>query len=535
MDLINLLSQYPLLALFVISALGLSLGNISIFGISAGTSGVLFIALACGHFGIKVPTGTGTLGLVLFTYCVGIGAGSSFFKALKSEGASLAKLGFIIVALGTLITWISCKIFAIPQTLGVGIFAGAMTSTPAMAAATEVLKDAQPPLAIGYGIAYPFGVAGAIFFVQVLPRLLKKDLNAIAAEYEGKEKADEIVVRVLTEVTNTNLFGKRIADCGIARVNACQISRFESEGRLVPLHYDASFSPGMKVLVVGRKKDVEMAVDYIGKKSDAHLMHDTENERSSLLVTKNIINKSLKEISPIQEHGVVITRILRNAMEFVPNASTVIENGDQITVVGKPDDISVFSKFIGHRRSSIGETDLLSLFAGLCLGILVGMIPISLPGFSGSFTLGMSGGPLFVALLLGHFGRVGKIVGYIPRPTRLLLQELGLVFFLADAGISGGSAFIQTFSQYGASLLIAGALITIIPLVFGYLIATYYFKMNILQSLGGICGGCTSTPALGAITAKTDSQIPVTSYATAYPIALIMMIIFARVLASLLA
>src|SRR5690606_27514456 len=224
-----------------------------------------------------------------------------------------------------------------------------------------------------------------------------------------------------------------------------------------------------------------------------------------------------------------VTRVTRLGITFVPNAETRIETNDQLTTVGRDEDLNRFADAVGHRSQGFDETDLLSLAMGLTLGIIVGIMPFGLPG-TPTITLGMAGGPLFVALIFGHFGRVGRIVGHIPRNTRILLQELGLVFFLADAGVKGGGQMVETLQKFGAPLFLAGLAVTIIPMAIALPVAMRFLKMNILQSLGGICGGMTSTPALGALTASTDSQVPVVSYASAYPVALIMMTVFAKVL-----
>lgn len=530
----QLLIQQPLIALFAIIATGLLLGNITFKGINLGSSGVLFTALLAGHLGYTIPGGVGTLGLVLFVYCVGIGAGGRFFASVAKEGSTLAKLALVIVASGGLITWAGAKLLDLPADLATGIFAGALTSTPALAAATEGLKGASSGVSIGYGIAYPFGVIGVVLFVQLLPRLLKHDLEAIAASHEADDGAEDRVVNVLIEVTNPNLIGKKIADAGITNFNACQVSRIMKGDQLVPLSYDDSFSAGQLLLLVGRSKETEIAIDYLGQRSDRHVLKDVENERQQLLVTnRKVAGKSLRALAPLKEHGVVITRITRLGLTFVPNASTIIEQNDQLTAVGRSDHLKSFAQAVGHRSSAIDATDLLSLSAGLTLGIVVGLIPIGLPG-STPITLGLAGGPLLVALLLGHFGRVGRIVGHIPRPTRLLLQELGLVFFLANAGVRGGVSMVSTLQEYGPMLFGLGVLVSSVPLMLAWPIARKLFKLDPLQSLGGICGGMTSTPALGAITAKTDSQVPVISYVSAYPVALIVMILIAKILISFL-
>lgn len=528
------LLENPYVVLFVVVGSGLLLGNVSIKGVTLGSSGVLFTALLAGHFHYDIPAAVGTLGLVLFVYCVGIGAGGRFFGAIVREGSNLAKLGLLVVAIGSGLAYGLAMLFDIPADVAVGIFAGSMTSTPALAAASESLSNTgESALVIGYGIAYPFGVAGVVILIQVLPRILGWDLDKEAHSHRDPKDEEQRVVNLLVEVTNPNLIDKRISESGFASFEACQVSRVMREGKLSPLRYDDTFSLNQKLLLVGRSKEIEIAVDYVGRKSDEHFVLDVDNERQELLVTdKTVSGRTISELDPLKEHGVTITRINRLGLTFVPNSSTIIEANDLLTVVGTSDSLKAFANHIGHRSNAIGETDLLSLSLGLAAGIALGMVPFGLQG--SQITLGLAGGPLIVGLLLGHFGRVGRLVGHIPRPTRLLLQEFGLVLFLTDAGVRGGGAFVETIQQHGLILFVVGILLTLLPIIITLPLAIKLFGMNKLQALGGICGGMTSTPALGAITAKTDSQIPVVSYATAYPIALILMTVFAKILVGLL-
>ena len=531
----QLLIDQPLVALFAMIATGLLLGSVKVKGINLGSSGVLFTALLAGHLGYRIPACVGTLGLVLFVYCIGIGAGSRFFASLAREGAALAKLALLIVLLGAGVAWVGARLLELPPGLATGIFAGALTSTPALAAATEGMGTGSgaDAVSIGYGIAYPFGVIGVVLFVQLLPRILKIDLDAIADKMP--DNRDKHVENVLVEVTNPNLFGQKIAESGITHFNACQICRIFSNDRLVPLQYDDTFEPNQILLLVGRSNEIALAVELIGKRSDRNLMRDVENERQHLVATSSaVIGQKIGGLAPLRNYGVVVTRITRLGLTFVPNAETLIERHDKFTCVGRADDLKKFSTAIGHRSNVIDTTDLLSLSAGLTIGIVVGLLPFGLPGGT-PVKLGLAGGPLFVGLILGHFGKVGRIVGHIPRPTRMLLQELGLVFFLANAGVRGGGALVSTLQEHGFALFGLGICISTIPLLFAWPIATRLFKMNALQALGGICGGMTSTPALGAITEKTDAQAPIISYVSAYPVALIVMIIVSKILIELIA
>lgn len=536
METLNVLMGKPLLALFAVVGAGLLLGKLSFKGVSLGSSGVLFAALLVGHWGYGLPEGMGMLGLVLFVYCVGVGAGGRFFSALAREGSTVAKLALAIVAVGCGVAGVLAKLLGVPVDLAVGIFAGALTSTPALAAASESLaRMGDSTLVIGYGIAYPFGVAGVVVAVQVLPRLLKWDLTKAAEEAADPDEQEQKVVHRLVVVTNPSLFGKRISESGLASLNACLASRVMREGKLVPLSYEDCFEEGQRLLLVGRQREIGIATDYVGHRAEEAYVLDVENERQQLLATsKDVLGRSLRELAPLREHGVVITRVQRLGMMFVPNATTVIEQGDVLTVVGPQERLRDFAQLIGHRSSAMGVTDLLSLSLGLTLGMVVGMVPLGLPGMV-PVTLGLAGGPLLTGLVLGHFGRVGGIVGHIPRPTRLLLQDLGLVLFLADAGVKAGGKLVETLQAYGVMLFGMGAVLTLVPLLAGLFLGLKVFRLNRLKVLGAVCGGMTSTPALGAITAKTDSQVPVLGYATAYPVALILMTVFAKVLVQALA
>ena len=531
MNILEIVFGNQLIALFTVIGAGLLLGSITFKGINLGSSGVLFSALLAGHLGLEIPGGVGNFGLALFVYCVGIGAGPRFFPALAREGGGLAKLGFVIVASGAALAWWLGRAFGLPADLSVGLFAGALTSTPALAAASEGGGLTAQAVAIGYGIAYPLGVIGVVLFVQLVPRLLKPDPSEQAEE--DIATATEGVQNVLVETTNANLVGRRI-DEDILAGYSCQVSRIVRNGRLFPLGANETFALGQTLLIVGRPKDIELATTFLGHRSGESFVADTENERERLVVTdKSVGGRRLRELSPLRNFGVVITRISRLGYEFVPTPDTRLETYDVLTSVGHAADIKKFAGHIGHRPQAFDQTDLISMALGLSAGIFVGMIPISLPGGS-PMTLGLAGGPLFVALVLGYFGRVGRIVGHIPRPTRMLLQELGLVLFLANAGIVGGGSLAATIQEYGGIVFAIGAAITFGPVLIAYPVARKFIGLTQAQTLGGICGGMTSTPALGALTSSTPSQQPIVSYATAYPVALITMTVMAKLLLQLM-
>jgi putative transport protein len=514
-----------LLTLFLSIALGLILGRLKLVGLSLGSSGVLFVALLFGHLGYTVPPGLGDLGLVLFVYCVGITAGPSFFRAFVRQGRDLAKLVGVLVVVGAGTSWLAAVWLGLPRDLVVGLFAGSMTSTPALAAAMERLP-AGSDVAVGYGIAYPFGVVGVVLFVQVLPRILGVDLLAMARDLGAREAGGRKIVRALVEVINPAVIGRHLRDLEFIAENNCQIPRQLKGDRLVPVDAD--------LLLVGREFRAERLIPLLGRRSErTDYVMDTEQQRIQVIVgSRSMVGQKLRDLSLLTRFGVTISRITRHDLEFVPDLEDEIEYGDALSAVGEPENLERFAAAAGHRAKSFDETDIISLGIGIIAGIVLGMVEVKLGGTS--VRLGMAGGPLFVALLLGHFGRLGGVVGHLPRASRLLMMEIGLVLFLAHAGMSAGGQVLGVIQSHGINVALAGVAVTMLPMLVGYLFARYVLKMNLLQVIGGVCGGMTSTPALGTITAKVDSEVPVVSYAAAYPVALILLTVAAQALIAFL-
>lgn len=517
--------------LFAILFLGLALGNIKVKGISLGASGVLFIAMVAGHYGLKVPAGISEIGTALFVYCVGLGVGNRFFPSLKSCGKKLIILSSTIVISGWLVAWGMCQLMGIEMSVAAGLFAGACTSTPALASALDAAKSAginESAINIGYGLAYPMGVIGIVLFVQLLPRMLNRSLSQNA---EGSVADPHAILARLVNCTNPEIMGKHPEEVTkLFRMN-CRITRILRQGILRPLQAEDTLAAEDEVLVVGERAHLEHDVALLGhfahKSSKALICRDEDAEL--IVLQDSMSNKTLRELDTLGRYGITISRITRLGGTFIPTADTAIMRNDILRVVGTPDAIEVFKKECGHRSSAINVADILSLTGGLVLGLLLGSINISI-GDGKGFSLGMAGGPLVVALILGHFGKIGPVTGYMPRATRLLVMDLGLMLFLAASGIKGGEHLVETLADQGCSMFIIGTLITTLPLFLGYFVARYFLKMELAETLGCICGSQTSTPALGAITAQTESQAPVIAYSTAYPIALMGMAILAQVL-----
>lgn len=523
--------ENPVFVLFAILFLGLALGNISIKGIALGSSGVLFVALAAGHFKLTIPAGVSELGTALFVYCVGLGVGNRFFSSLRSKGKNLVLLALIIVLAGWLTAWGLCTLCGIDLSIGAGIFAGACTSTPALASTLDAAKAAglsESVINIGYGVAYPVGVIGIVLFVQLLPRVLRQNLDA---GKNGTALDPHAIIAQQVCVTNPEAIGHHPESLLSLSHAGCRITRIRRGDDFCPLQPEDVLAENDVVLLVGARDEMERCVGLFG-----HVIGGKENlrlpqgETAELIVLSPAMNnKLLSELNPLLHHGIIISRITRLGNTFVPTANTEILRNDVLRVVGSPQAIESFKKECGHRSAAFNMADMISIMGGLMLGILLGKLNFSFGGGDG-FSLGMAGGPLIVALILGHFGRVGPIVGYIPRPSRLLLMDFGLILFLAGAGIRGGEQLVATLLENGLSMFLVGTAITTLPLFIGYFVARKFLKMDVAETLGCICGSQTSTPALGAITAQTDSQDPVIAYSTAYPIALILMSILAQLL-----
>lgn len=524
-------SSAEILAFLLIVLLGSVLGRLSWRGLSLGTSGVIFVALLAGHLGWTIPDNAGLLGLVVFVYCLGIDAGPRFFRMFRQHASWLAIVGVVMLLAAAATTWLFARAINLPADLATGVFAGALTSTPALAAAAESLP-ANSQLAVGFGIAYPIGAIGVVLFVQLAARFFTHWSSRPDSETSAGDSTQ--ITREVVEVLNPNIVGKRLSELSVLEHSNCQISRARVNDQMVPIPSGFSLQLGQQLMVIGSASDVQMVVEFMGRKADqSNYVLDTERQRRRVVATsESVVGQSLKDLHLRSRMGVTITRIVRHDLEFVPDATQIIQFGDALTAIGEPAALDRFVELAGHRERSFDETDLISLAAGLFLGVLVGCIRFELGGET--MSLGMAGGPLIVGLVMGHFGRIGPIVGHFPRAARLLLTEIGLAMFLADSGVKAGKDLLPVLQAHGVVLCGGALLITAVPLFVGLVFTRYAAKMSLLRALGAICGAMTSTPGLGALTSKLDSNVPVTSYATVYPIALILMSLLAPVLVSLL-
>jgi putative transport protein len=533
----QVLHQQPLVLCFLVIALGMGLGSFRIAGLSLGTSGVLFSALLFGHFGQQedwaMPEMVGKLGLVLFVYAVGLGAGPTFFRTFRDQGKQLALLGVVTVVAGGITAWAAARILQIPGELATGIFSGAMTSTPALAAGLQAAQEAggaSQSVSIGYGMAYPMGVIAVVVFVQLLPRLLRVNLEVLGRELQLQIRSKNRIGRYLVRIANPAVYGKTLHEVPLLDRVSGQITRKLEHGQLVPVRPDHVFEEGQVILLVTDDKSADMLTMMMGERANETVVIDSDRDRADVVITSpELIGRPLRDLHLRTRFGVTISRIERYGVDFVPNANSTFANADRVTAVGEPEGLQAFETAAGHRIRKLHETDLMSVGMGLVVGIVLGMIPIPIPGV-GQFTLGLAGGPLLAGLLFAHFGRFMGIVGYMPLAARMLTQEIGLAFFLAAAGFDAGGEFAAMLRQFGATPFVMSLVVAVIPMTIAVFCARFVLQMDLMQTLGGICGSMTSTAGIGAIVNKTDCDIPVASYAAAYPAALVMMTILAQVL-----
>ncbi|MDT8861318.1 YidE/YbjL duplication [Alkalihalobacillus sp. MEB130] len=528
MELLISLLEEPLLLLFVILFLGSMLGQAQIKGLSLGTSGVLLVAMLFGHFGYQVSMTVQNLGLSLFIVAVGLQAGPRFFRMMRSSGLIFGVIGLLIVLIASITTIVVSHLFDLSPALSIGLMTGALTSTPGLAAALQATND--PLASVGYGIAYPFGVVSVVLFVQLLPRLLKIDLlkDAQLAIDPAKTEGSPEVMTV--EVLNPNVNKRTLKELRFHKYKSVVISRVIRGDRNIIALNDTVILKGDYLVAVGIKEDLHTFCQDIGREVNTNFQNaDHVKLRKVVVDSEEMIGKNVRELELRRMYGVTVTRIERGGFEFNQNSKWRFERGDILTLVSSEDRLDVVEKLFTKKTLTVTNVHIFSLSLILLMGIIVGMVPIYLPKL-GTITLGVAGGPLFVALIIGHFGRLGPIRARFFQPSNQVIRDIGLVLFLAGAGTTAGQGLVEVIQKEGISLIIGGAFITIVPIAVGFWLARKFFKLSMVHSLGALSGGLTSTPGLGAVNQLIETDDASIAYAAAYPFALIFVAIAAQLL-----
>lgn len=538
----NALIAEQMLVLFAILAIGSWLGNLSLRGVSLGGTAVFFVGLAFGHFGLTIPKPVMDLGLLLFVYAVGLQAGPRFFRTFRQQGRVFVIVAAAGILAAALATFAVARLMQMPYALAAGMFTGAVTNTPALAATIDAMNRIDPTQAanasVGYGIAYPFSVVGVTLFIQFLPKLLRRDVKAAETQWLEAQQAErpELQKRQFA-VTNPNLDGKRLADLDWHRLSQVNISRVRLAGQgnqVVAGAPDVVLHVGDVVLVVGAPSELEKMRLLIGDEVEVPMEANTRAVSRDLYVTEqSLAGKRLMDLHVWDRYNVVVTRIRRLGLEITPVGTSTLELGDTLRVVGEEAAVAQFAKLVSGDARRIDETNMVPFLIGLVLGIALGLIPFQLPNGM-TIKLGAAGGAFLVSLVLGHFGRIGPFRLYVPAAARNLSRELGLMLFLGGAGANAGTQLVKVIEQQGPGLFLAGAAITVISALMTLLITHGFFKMNLLTTMGLISGVMTNPPALAAATSQTTTDVPSVIYASAFPVVLIFKILLAQILVQVL-
>ena len=524
------LLQSSYFALFLIIALGFILGRIQIKGLSLDVSAVIFIALLFGHYGVVIPKDLGNFGLVLFIFTIGIQAGPGFFDSFRSKGKTLILLTLLIVGSACL-TGVALKYaIGIDTPDLVGLIAGALTSTPGLAVAIDSTHSSAASIA--YGIAYPFGVIGVILFIKLLPKLLRKDLAVEAKILESQRKGKHPPLRTATlRVTNAPIFGKTLAQLQLRAMTGAVVSRIKHGEKTIIPQAATILQEGDLLKAVGNDQSLKQLALLIGETITNDLPFGSTQELQSLLVTnKNIINKTLGYLNLQRTFNCTVTRVRRSGIDLSPEPDLQLKFGDKLMVAGEKEDLKEVSQLFGNDEKKLSDTDFFPIATGIVLGVLVGKLNISFSD-SFSFSPGLTGGILIVALVLSAIGKTGPIVWSMSGSSNQLLRQIGLLLFLAEVGTSAGVNLVSTFQESGWTLFGVGMAITLIPMLVTALFGVLVFKIPVLDLLGTLAGGMTSTPGLAAADSMSDSSAPSIAYATVYPIAMVLLILFIQFIA----
>ena len=552
----NLFEGYPnlwgggvahsVLILSLVIAFGIILAKIKIAGISLGVTWILFVGIVFGHFNLSLDEHLlhflKEFGLILFVYSIGLQVGPGFFSAFKKGGFTLNMLAMTTIFLSVVITIILHFATGVPITTMVGILSGAVTNTPGLGAAQQANSDLNgidaPEIAMGYAVAYPLGVVGAILSLLALKYILNINTTKEEADAEkGLGHLQELTVRPVTLVIkNEAINGKAIKDIRPLVNRNFVISRIRyhegnKETELVNsgtiLHLDD------EILIISNPIDIEAITVFFGKQVEVEWEQVSKNLISRrILITKPELNgKTLSQLKIRNNFGANITRINRSGVDLVAAPSLQLQMGDRVTVVGSELAVGHAEKVLGNSMKRLNHPNLIPIFIGIALGCILGSIPFMFPGIPQPVKLGLAGGPLIVSILISRFGPQYKMITYTTMSANLMVREIGISLFLACVGLGAGKGFIETVVNEGGYVWIGyGAIITVIPLLITGLIGRYGCKLNYYTLIGVLSGANTNPPALAFSNDLTSCDAPAVGYATVYPLAMFLRVLTAQLL-----
>ncbi|EFN6209393.1 putative transporter [Escherichia coli] len=538
--------------LALVAVVGLFIGNVKFRGIGLGIGGVLFGGIIVGHFVSQAGMTLSSdmlhviqeFGLILFVYTIGIQVGPGFFASLRVSGLRLNLFAVLIVIIGGLVTAILHKLFDIPLPVVLGIFSGAVTNTPALGAGQQILRDLGTPMemvdqmGMSYAMAYPFGICGILFTMWMLRVIFRVNVETEAQQHESSRTNGGALIKTINiRVENPNLHDLAIKDVPILNGDKIICSRLKREETLKVPSPDTIIQLGDLLHLVGQPADLHNAQLVIGQEVDTSLStKGTDLRVERVVVTnENVLGKRIRDLHFKERYDVVISRLNRAGVELVASGDISLQFGDILNLVGRPSAIDAVANVLGNAQQKLQQVQMLPVFIGIGLGVLLGSIPVFVPGFPAALKLGLAGGPLIMALILGRIGSIGKLYWFMPPSANLALRELGIVLFLSVVGLKSGGDFVNTLvNGEGLSWIGYGALITAVPLITVGILARMLAKMNYLTMCGMLAGSMTDPPALAfANNLHPTSGAAALSYATVYPLVMFLRIISPQLLAVL--
>lgn len=533
----------------IVIAVGVYLGKIKIGGISIGVTFVLFAGIAAGHIGFTAPTNILSFlqefGLILFVFMIGLQVGPGFLESFRKGGITLNLLSTVMVVLNVIVMFACYYIFfdtSDPKNLPmmVGTLYGAVTNTPGLGAANETLysifdKGEVPQIASGYACAYPLGVLGIIGATIAIKYIfgikLEKEEEELAKEEEDNDDVKPHFMDL--EVTNLYLEGKTLAQVHNFLNRDFVCSRILHDGHVSIPNGSTIFHIGDKLFVVCAENDAEAIIAFIGPTINVDWKKQDEPMVSKrILVTRSSINgKTLGQMHFSSAYGVNVTRVTRQGMDLFAIPSLSLQVGDRIMVVGPEDAVNRVAAVMGNSIKRLDAPNIATIFVGVFIGILFGSIPVAIPGIPVPIKLGIAGGPLIIAILIGRYGYKVHLVTYTTTSANMMLREIGLMLFLASVGIKAGDGFLETVIQGdGVKYVYTGFLITIIPILIIGIIARKKYKFDYFTIMGMIAGTYTDPPALAYANSICSKEAPSIGYSTVYPLSMFLRIFTAQII-----
>ena len=533
---------HAVLTFALVITLGILLGKVRIGGVSLGITWILFVGIALSHFGMTVDYEVRhfvqEFGLILFVFSIGLQVGPGFFSSFKHGGMTLVGCAAAIVLLGVATAYVLHLTTGTPIPTMVGILSGAVTNTPGLGAAQQAYADASgiqdPTIALGYAVAYPLGVVGIILTMIFIRYALRVRFEKEDEELARLSNEHKLAQKISVEFTNRTLDGRTVAYMRRLVNRPFVISRILHEGEVVMADADSAVRLGDRLWVICQAEDCEAIVAFFGRRvemTDEEWGNNTPNAvlvSRRILITKPSINgKKFSDLRLRTRYGITITRVNRAGVDLIPYQGLELQVGDRVMVVGPEKAVAQAADLLGNSLKKLNQPNLVTIFVGIALGVLLGSIPLM--NVPQPVKLGLAGGPLIVAILLGRFGAHFHLVTYTTVSANLMLREIGIALFLAAVGIGAGDGFIDAIADGGYRWIGYGAIITVVPLLVVALVARLWLKMNYYTLMGLIAGATTDPPALAYANATAGNDMPAVGYSTVYPVVMFLRVLTAQI------